>query len=731
MKTIFSLILLFSFLAQAAAPPRQPDLVINNALSVGKGTAADSKAVVDMVSTTKGLLSPRMTTAQRDAIASPPTGLEVYNTTTNKKNIYNGTSWVEVGTGAGGEKNAITNGAFNDDASGVAGYADAAGVVPVDGTAGSPTLTCTRSTGSPILEGAGQLLITKDAANRQGEGCSIAFSIDPGEKGHTQVIRFLYSPASGTYSGGSSSTDSDIKVFIYDVTNSVLIYPSANKIMGSVNDGTYKSELMEWQAPSNSTSFRLIFHAATTSASAFTLKLDEIKVGPMNTAQGPPVSDWTSFTSTSGLTGGTTTAPGMWRRVGDSMEVQISYVATSVFTGGVATFTLPSGYTIDTAKFGATPDANISVLGSAALYDVGTDAFRGDVTYSSTTAVNVRYNSEGARTAVGPSTISTTNPFTWANGDKITAQFSVPIVGWSSGQVSSAQYSGRKIIAKYQSTSTATNPTIIDYDTKIEDTVSMCTTGGSWKCTVPEPGSYKITACLQITPSGGNLVAGDYLGLSTYVSGSVKQTSFKRVTATTGVSDQICINDIQILSAGQYIDARWTGSTSVANADISGGVTANYITIERLAIPEQILASDSIYLTVGKTSGSHTSTGNEQTVASWDTPTLDSHGAFVASTGIWTNPSPGIFAAEFEIGFSANATGSRYCGLAKNGTTIGKSSNESLGSASVNSYLLAADQLRLVAGDTLRIVCYQNSGGNLTYAGSATTSRLIIRKIGN
>jgi hypothetical protein len=37
-----------------------------------------------------------MTTVQRDAIATPATGLEIYNTTTNSVNYYNGTAWEDT-----------------------------------------------------------------------------------------------------------------------------------------------------------------------------------------------------------------------------------------------------------------------------------------------------------------------------------------------------------------------------------------------------------------------------------------------------------------------------------------------------------------------------------------------------------------------------------------------------------------------------------------------------------
>lgn len=48
----------------------------------------------------RGLLPPALTTAQRDAITSPPAGLMIYNSTTRKINFYNGSAWEIVGTGA-------------------------------------------------------------------------------------------------------------------------------------------------------------------------------------------------------------------------------------------------------------------------------------------------------------------------------------------------------------------------------------------------------------------------------------------------------------------------------------------------------------------------------------------------------------------------------------------------------------------------------------------------------
>jgi len=57
------------------------------------GAAANASAILDVSSTTGGFLAPRMTTIQRTAIASPATGLMVYDTDLGCYYIYNGTGW--------------------------------------------------------------------------------------------------------------------------------------------------------------------------------------------------------------------------------------------------------------------------------------------------------------------------------------------------------------------------------------------------------------------------------------------------------------------------------------------------------------------------------------------------------------------------------------------------------------------------------------------------------------
>ena len=64
---------------------------------VGIGvTAPAASAALDVTSTTAGVLFPRMTTTQRDAISSPADGLVVYNTTDVKLQVRAGGAWVDL-----------------------------------------------------------------------------------------------------------------------------------------------------------------------------------------------------------------------------------------------------------------------------------------------------------------------------------------------------------------------------------------------------------------------------------------------------------------------------------------------------------------------------------------------------------------------------------------------------------------------------------------------------------
>jgi hypothetical protein len=80
---------------------------LGSAQSVGintDGSTAEPSAMLDVSSTTKGFLPPRMTTAQRNMITSPATGLMIFCTNcgdNGELQVYEGSSWTKVGVTQG------------------------------------------------------------------------------------------------------------------------------------------------------------------------------------------------------------------------------------------------------------------------------------------------------------------------------------------------------------------------------------------------------------------------------------------------------------------------------------------------------------------------------------------------------------------------------------------------------------------------------------------------------
>ena len=65
--------------------------------NVGIGTASpNANAILDLTSTTKPFMPPRMTEAERDAVSSPTAGMVIYNSTDDVLNFHDGSQWGAV-----------------------------------------------------------------------------------------------------------------------------------------------------------------------------------------------------------------------------------------------------------------------------------------------------------------------------------------------------------------------------------------------------------------------------------------------------------------------------------------------------------------------------------------------------------------------------------------------------------------------------------------------------------
>src|SRR5688572_25271654 len=74
-------------------------IYVSGQQSIGIGTTSpQSSAILDITSTTKGVLIPRMTSGERGAISSPATGLLVYDTNTQSFWYRSSTGWINMQT---------------------------------------------------------------------------------------------------------------------------------------------------------------------------------------------------------------------------------------------------------------------------------------------------------------------------------------------------------------------------------------------------------------------------------------------------------------------------------------------------------------------------------------------------------------------------------------------------------------------------------------------------------
>jgi len=91
---LFKMLMLSAMLLLAAQTVRA------QGMAVGTGNPTpDASAMLDVQSTAKGMLAPRLTTAQRNLIATPATGLLIFNSTTNQFEFWTGIAWSPVGAG--------------------------------------------------------------------------------------------------------------------------------------------------------------------------------------------------------------------------------------------------------------------------------------------------------------------------------------------------------------------------------------------------------------------------------------------------------------------------------------------------------------------------------------------------------------------------------------------------------------------------------------------------------
>ncbi len=571
--------------------------------------------------------------------------------------------------------------------------------IPMTGTGGSPTVTWTRTTTSPLTD-TGSFLFTKDANNRMGEGASFDFTIDSASQARVLQVNFNYILSSGTFAAGSSTTNSDIQVFLYDITNAVMIPISTSKLYS--NSTTTSSPFSGYfQTAYNSTSYRLIFHTTSISASAFVLELDSIQCTKSVYVYGTPITDWTAYTPT-GAWVSNSTYTGFWRRAGSDIEVSFKIALAGAPTTATLTVNLPSGITIDTTRMvSATAiDGKLGIFGGHAG---ATGDFIGNIGYNNTTSVValVQNTSTAANNFVTQAV-----PGTFTNGDTVNGTFKVPIIGWGSTTQMSDNGGDQRVVAARAVNATATitgTLSNLTWTTVTNDTHGGFNAASSVVTyTVQSAGYYNFDAGIYITPSSTALGQTNVVAILKNAVSIAQNSTFFTATGLGGqlVSLHATANSI-LCNTGDAITVQVSSGSS--GPTMVSSTVYNFFQIYKQAGPSAISATEFIGARYTNTAGTSIANTGE-VVVPFATKDYDTHGIFVTDTA--TIQAAGKYRLDCTINFanSLYAAANQIIVLFyKNGAAIAYGPAISLGGAITDTMGVSASAtLNLLAGDTIQ-----------------------------
>jgi hypothetical protein len=537
---------------------------------------------------------------------------------------YRNSTWQQIGS-ASDVANLIP--AFNSDFEGSLGdwvtYADAASAIPVDGTGGTPTITLTRiTTPANVLNGIASARISKDPNNRQGEGVSLdLLNLDNALANRPCKIQFNYA-TTGLFVNGSSTVNSSIKVFLYDIDNTQIITPFPNWIDGS---GRFEGYFQN----SNSKNLRLILHIATTETAVWTFTFDNVSVQENDNLNLAADSDWQSYTPIFSNFGTVTSINFQYRKDGPSIHIRGNFISGTP-AAGEARISMPTGLL---AKSDLPTLSHVGTLveGQAVAAN----------TYFTLIEPNVNYLTVSGQ---GDNGLAKLNANGFANSGitySISAQ--VPIQSFSSGYITAAT-TLQNVSAVFTGIKNATQ--VVTANVTDISFISTKDSVGSWngsQYTVRVPGDYQVSLTLidNATTSWSAV---------TYINGVVQTTKrFSQISGDYG-SGSLILENLQV---GQVISFRATQSTTIGNV--------GQLSIAKIESPNALLNIPKVaYLKDVKASG----TNGQNLTTSYTTLILNTEEDPFGIVSIASNEftlQPGTYTIEASIPMTANAVGSYFC----------------------------------------------------------------------
>ncbi len=195
-RFVFVILLTISIYAVKLGFPGEEVHIRGDRTGVGVDTTDTPDAIFEVQSTEDGVLIPRLTILQREAIISPPEGLTIYNTDCGLFNYYDGTDWIPFPNLMGMDVGPIAG--STSICEGAAGIS-----YSIPDVTEATSYTWTLPDDASIAGGAGTRSITVDFGSDEGRICVIAHT-PCGSQGDCISISVAEAPVGGSVTGGGT-----------------------------------------------------------------------------------------------------------------------------------------------------------------------------------------------------------------------------------------------------------------------------------------------------------------------------------------------------------------------------------------------------------------------------------------------------------------------------------------------------------------------------------------------
>jgi hypothetical protein len=595
-------------------------------------------------------------------------------------------------------------------------YADAAGAVPVNGTGGSATTTFTFSSSSP-LRGSGSGVITKDAANRQGEGISTDFTIDTADQGKVLNLTFDFTTS-------TNFVGADYRVFLYDVTNSLLIEGNNRDLAANGGYGLYNGS---FQVSSNSTSYRLILHCATVNASAYTIKVDNFILGPSLVLNGAIVTDWIAYTPTFTGFGTAASIEVSSRRVGSNLEIQGQFTAGTV-SAVTASFTLPSGLVV------ASPKSSTQSVGE--YYRATVSSGHGGPLIATAADTTIKFSASGTFSNGSVDAMAAALGTTVGSSERIVIRVSVPIVGWSSGVQLASQTTNQVVSARVGLNSNQTISSIAD--TKV--TLNRVVVSEGYSDTAA---AFDTTNNRYVIPESGYYFVGYQLYASSYTSEENWTTTLQLNGSGTAVCADVkyefgaervsSASTVRLFSKGDYLEV-FSNSVADASYIIEASSQLTFFHCFKI-MGNQTIGMDEVVACSYESNAAQSIANNTVATVLFEDKLYDTHQSYNTSTGVFTAPISGYYNLSTFVTFGGT-TGwaiSEQVQLRVQVNSVLKLQYvyqyPATSASSIVTPMYIAGCFNMNKGDTILIEVFQNSGASLAIDSDPARVKLNISRI--